>query len=184
MLIFLTIISILLLLAAIVITIPIFFTTLRGGPPFVPTSMRAVRLMLKAAGLKDGDIVYDIGCGDGRIIIEAMRKYNVRGIGIERSLLVWLLAKLRQIILKSKAQLLYKNMFKVDLSDADTVFCYLLPNTINKLKEKFEKELKIGAKIVSHGFQIEGWKPVYEIKRDKIKKTPSIIVYEIGKSNA
>ncbi len=127
--------------------------------PFVPTENGVVKKMLEIADLKDGETIYDLGCGDARILIEAMESASVKGIGIEVSRMVITLARFRKWWKKSKVLLMRKNFYEQDLSDADVVICYLFPGVMKKLKEKFEKELKPGARVISYSFPMLEWQP-------------------------
>lgn len=152
----------------------IFFSTLiplfTNEPPFVPVSFKIVRGMLFLAELKEGETVYDLGCGDGRIVVEAGRKYEVKAIGVEKYLGIWFLANLRNLLFGLPARILLQDIFKVDLKNADVVFCYLFPETMEKLKRKFVSELKPGSRIISYIFEIKGWQPknIKKIGKNKI----------------
>lgn len=151
--------------------------------PFVPTKQDVVKKMIKAANLKDGDTIYDLGCGDGRFLIEAAKEKRVTAIGIEASWIVTMLAKFRIWISGQKVRLISGNFFKKNISDADVIFCYLFPGVMNKLKDKFISELKEGAKIISFSFPIKEWQPVEVIQTDTNKpKNFLIYVYEIPSS--
>ena len=150
--------------------------------PFVPTKNQVVRQMIRAAKLKDGQRVYDLGSGDGRLLIEAMREKKVKATGVEIAWLVSLLARIRMLFSKKKYTLLNSNFFRLDLKDADVIFCYLFPRIMKKLKMKFEKELIKGTKIVSYCFPIKEWQPVQTIQTRADKpKNFLIFVYEIPK---
>lgn len=166
----------------IIIILAIAIPTLAAliyGSPFIPTPWHAAEKMLKVAKLKKGQKVYDIGCGDGRIMYLAARDYDVEAIGIELSPLVYFWAKIRNFFWKSKAKIIFRDARLYDLSDADVIFCYLLPNTLGFYKNKFKSELKKGTKIVSYAFEIPGWKPTQSTKRDRSKKLSPIWIYEI-----
>ncbi len=149
-----------------------------NGAPFVPTPMAAVNRMIEAAKLKKGDKVYDIGCGDGRIVHEASRQYEISATGFELSPLVYLLARVKHLLWKSKAKIVFGNFKKHNLSDADVIFCYLLPETLAKLEPKLNRELKKGAKIVSYAFPVSPWKEKIKIERDAEKRLAPIWIYE------
>ncbi len=149
-----------------------------NGAPFVPTPMNAVNKMIEAAALKKGNRVYDIGCGDGRIVHTASRKYEIKATGFELSPLVYLLARIKHFLWKSKAKIIFGNFKKHDLSDADVIFCYLLPDTLAKLEPKLNRELKKGAKVISYAFPVHPWKESVKIERDKPNKLAPIWIYE------
>ncbi|MFX1557464.1 MAG: class I SAM-dependent methyltransferase, partial [Promethearchaeota archaeon] len=124
------------------------------GAPWFPTRMKKVRKMLTLAEIQPGEIVYDLGCGDGRFTIIAARKYGAKAVGIEINLLLYLCCQFLITILhlRSRVKIVYGNLFKHDLSDADIVVCYLLQTTNDKLEEKLIKELKPTARIISNSF--------------------------------
>jgi len=145
------------------------------GGQWVPADINKIRRMLEIAKLKPGEVLYDLGSGDGRIIAEAIRRYKVKAVGVEIDWLRVLISrlKLRLEKLDRQAQIKHGNLFDTDLRDADVVTLYLLPATVNKLKSKFKKELKSGSHIVSLQFPISNWKPI------KVDKKLKIFVYKI-----
>ena len=108
------------------------------------------------ADIKEGDVFYDIGCGNGRMVIAAQKK-GAKAIGLEVSLFPYLLAKINKIIKRSKAKIKYRDLWNVNLSDANIIYFFLMPERIAKLKTKFEKELNKGTKIISYVWPIKGW---------------------------
>ncbi len=168
------------LVLLIIITIPTLYVMFSGAP-FVPTRMEQVRRMLKAAGLKKGMLLYDIGSGDGRLVHTANKDYGVRAIGYEYSPLVWAWSKLVQPFWNSKAEIRYGNLWKQDLSDADCIVCYLLPGPMQRFKREILPTLKPGTIIVSHAFQMQGIKPSKKIPFDKDQKLSAVWVYKTGK---
>lgn len=137
------------------------------GAPFVPTPLRVVREILKEARLKKGSRFIDLGCGDGRLVREAVRVYKVRGQGIELNYLLVLYSKFVSRIQKlDSASFFSKDLFSVDISRADVVFFFLMPRTVERLKEKLLKEGRRGSLIISHGFKIKGWKEVKRLDAD------------------
>jgi len=130
--------------------------------PWVPTKKRDLKRVFELANLKEGERVYELGFGDGRFILEAVKKYNVKGYGVEIIPFFYLYVLLRRFFLKNKKNLVLKwgNLFNVDLSPADVVYFWGLPETIEKkLKAKLERELKPGTRVISYVFEIKGWKP-------------------------
>lgn len=136
--------------------------------PFVPTPIEVIDRMLALAEVKKGDVVYDLGSGDGRIVIRAAKKYGVRAVGIEMD--GWLLDKARQAATAEGVGHLVEfrneDALKADISRATVVTLYMLPWFNEAMKPNFKKMLKPGARIVAHDFGIEGWAP------DKIEKLP------------
>jgi len=173
-------IQLIFLILLFVIFVPTIYALIWGAP-YVPTPNEGVKKMLKLASLKKGQKTYELGCGDARLTCMAAKKYNTDSVGFELSPLVIMLAKLRKFFSRSKANILYRNFYEVDLSDADAIFCYLLPGTMDRLAKKFEKELKKGTKIISYAFPIKDWKVSHRQQRNRKKKLGPIWVYEYGK---
>ena len=131
------------------------------NPPYVRTPANVVSAMLKLAGVKASDIVYDLGCGDGRIVIAAAKGYGAHGVGIdidpER------IQEARENARKSGVEALVKfevnDLFATDIRNATVVALYLLPDVNLRLRPKLLKELKPGTRIVSHDFHMGDWKP-------------------------
>ena len=152
--------------------------TLINGAPFVPTPMEAVRKMLKLAGVKKGDVVYDIGCGDGRMVYVAANEYGANATGLELSPLVYFFARVRKLLWRSKARILFRNFKHQNFNNADLIVCYLMPETLEKLRPKLEAELKPGAKIVSYAFQVKGWTPHHKEEKDTVMNLSPIWIYK------
>jgi predicted RNA methylase len=124
------------------------------GAPWVPTSMNLIHRMLRLAEVGPEDIVYDLGCGDGRTVITAARRYGARAVGLEIDPLryLWCRMLVRILGLHDRVTILYGNIFSQDLSQADVVTCYLLQTTNDKLEKKLERELRPGTRVVSNTF--------------------------------
>ena len=135
--------------------------------PFVPSNRKTIKKMLEVAKIKKGERVIDLGCGDGRIVIAAEKRFGARAEGYEVSIFVWLLAQMNRLLKLSPVKIYRRNFFKADLSKADVIFCYLLPEVMEKLSPKFKKELKKGARVVSASFRLPGWKIQKEYKKEK-----------------
>ena len=168
---------------ALLILLLILIPTLKAliqGAPFVPTPMPACEKMVELAQIKPGDKVYDLGCGDGRIVYLASKNYQADAVGYELSPIVFILALIKKITWKSGAKIRLQDFKKKDLSDAKTVFCYLMPDTLNIVQNKFLKELKSGTKIISYAFAIPGLpKLIHKEPSDSVNHLASIYVYEI-----
>ncbi len=147
--------------------------------PYVPSSMRVVRKVVEAADIQDGEKVYDLGCGDGRLLFEAEKKAHIQGEGYELASIPYLFARIKKFFLRSNIQIFMKNFFKIDLQNADVIFCYLGPEPMQKLAEKFRKECKKGTRIISHTFQMKGFTPVKTIERNPASRLPVIYIYQI-----
>jgi len=149
--------------------------------PFVSTPEPVVRRMLKLADVKPGEVVYDLGAGDGRILIIAALEFGAKAVGVEiRPQLIYEIEKkIKMYNLEDRVKVIHGNFFDVDISEADIVTLYLLTSVNDKLKPKLKRELKPGARIVSHDFEIPGWKPLrVEIIPD-IWTTHKIYLYKI-----
>ena len=132
------------------------------GAPWVPTSMKLVQKMLEMADVEPEDVVYDLGCGDGRTVFMAARVYKARAVGIEIDPLryLWCQMVVTLLGLRKRVTIKYGNFFSQDLSEATVVTCYLLPETNEKLEGKLLEELPPGARVVSNTFRFPGMQRV------------------------
>ncbi|ADN51716.1 conserved hypothetical protein [Vulcanisaeta distributa DSM 14429] len=130
--------------------------------PFVPTPEVVVRRMLQLANVKRDEVVYDLGCGDGRIVIMAAREFGAQAacIEIRKDLYEQTLRRVRDLGLEDRVRVIYGNFFEEDLSEADVVTMYLLTSVNERIKPKLERELKPSTRVVSHDFEVPGWKPL------------------------
>jgi precorrin-6B methylase 2 len=128
--------------------------------PFVPTPQEVVERMLALAQLKKGDILYDLGSGDGRIVITAAKKYGVKAVGfeIDPELIKKSRENIRKEGLEQLAEIREQDILTVDLSPASVVTMYLLPSVNMTLRPKVLSQLKPGARVVSHAFDMGDWK--------------------------
>jgi cyclopropane fatty-acyl-phospholipid synthase-like methyltransferase len=142
--------------------------------PFVPSPMHMVQRMLEVAEIKKGDVLYDMGSGDGRIVIEAAKKYGVRGVGIDLN--PELVAKARDSAAKEGVSHLVEfraqDGLTVDISEATVVTLYMFKWFNNALRPKLQK-LKTGSRVVAHDFDIDDWKPTRVEYVDPPKDDPS-----------
>ncbi|MBI2453825.1 class I SAM-dependent methyltransferase [Candidatus Peregrinibacteria bacterium] len=145
--------------------------------PYVPSKKRVVTRMIRAAKLKEGERVYDLGCGDGRLLLEAEKKVPVKTEGFEIAPLVYGLAWLRKKIAGSSMKLRFQNLFSANLKRADVIFCYLLPHVMPRLRKKILRECRRGTRIVSNTFHIPGLTPTKVLKRNRKKGLPTVYVY-------
>jgi precorrin-6B methylase 2 len=129
--------------------------------PVYPSPESVVDKMLTVAEVRPGEMVYDLGCGDGRIVIAAAQKFRARAVGIEirRDIYEGTLARVASLGLSDQVRIVHGNALKYDLSPADVVTLYLLTSSNERLKPILEKDLKPSARVVSHDFEIRGWKP-------------------------
>ena len=132
---------------------------------FVPTPRDVVDAMLKLANVTSSDVVYDLGSGDGRIVIAAAQKFGARGVGIELDpqLVSEANKKARKAGVADNVTFLSTDLFKADISEATVVTLYLLPSINLRLQPKLMRELKPGTRIVSHRFDMGSWKPEQEL---------------------
>jgi ubiquinone/menaquinone biosynthesis C-methylase UbiE len=142
--------------------------------PFVPTPIEVVDRMLELAEVKKGDVVYDLGSGDGRIVIRAAKKFGVKAVGIEMD--SWLLDKARKDARAAGVSHLVafraEDALKADISRATVVTLYMLPWFNEAMKPSLKKFLKPGARIVAHDFGIEGWNPDVSVKLPEFELKP------------
>ena len=132
------------------------------GAPWVPTPKSKVRAMLEIAKVSQEDVLYDLGSGDGRIIVMAAKEFGARSIGIEVDPIRVLYSRLsiRRHGLREKVQAQRANFFKVNLEDASVVTIYGGHEINKKIRDKLTAELKTGSRVVSYRFTLEDWEPV------------------------
>ena len=135
---------------------------------YVPTPEAVVEAMLQVANVTKNDIVYDLGCGDGRIPVTAAKKYGARGVGIDidPQRIKEANANVEKNGVGDLVKIVQGDLFEQDLSQATVVTLYLLPSLNVKLMPKLMKELKPGTRIVSHAFDMGDWKPEKELDVD------------------
>ncbi len=132
------------------------------GAGWEPTSRKRVRRMLEMSGAGPSDVVYDLGSGDGRIVVEAARTFHARAVGVEADPLRVLFSRAAVSVLhlQGRVKVLWGNFFHVDLSEATIVTLFLSQGTNNRLESKLAAELKPGTRVVSHVWTFDGWTPV------------------------
>ena len=132
---------------------------------YVPTPEPVVEAMLQVANVTKNDVVYDLGCGDGRIPVTAAKKYGARGVCIDID--PQRIKEANENVAKNgvgdRVRVMNADLFATDLSEATVVTLYLLPSLNVKLMPKLMKELRPGTRIVSHAFDMGDWKPEKEI---------------------
>jgi cyclopropane fatty-acyl-phospholipid synthase-like methyltransferase len=140
--------------------------------PYVNSPVKVVDRMLELATIRPGETVYDLGCGDGRILIAAVEKYKAKAIGVEISPKI--VAEARSRIKKAgvgdRAQVIQGDLLQTDLTGADVVTIYLATSFNEELRPRLEKFLKPGARVVSHDYAVPGWKPAQVVEAEGRQK--------------
>jgi len=136
---------------------------------YVPTPTAVVETMLRLARITPQDVVYDLGSGDGRIVITAAEKYGARGVGVELDPALVKRARANAVKagVQDKVTFSQADLFKTDLSPATVVTLYLSPSINLRLESKLKRELRAGARIVSHRFPIGTWMPEQDVLVDR-----------------
>jgi predicted RNA methylase len=126
--------------------------------------------MLTMANVKPGEVVYDLGCGDGRVLIMAARQFGAQAVGVEIDPLryVWTQTMVTLLGLRGQIKVVYGDLFSKELTKADVVTCYLLQSTNKKLAEKLRRELHPGARVVSNTFTFTGLPLILKDDGDEI----------------
>jgi len=129
--------------------------------PYVTTPEHVVNAILKLASVKTSDVVYDLGCGDGRIVIAAAERYGARGVGVDINpdRIHEARTNARKAGVETLAKFERNDLFDADIRSASVVFLYLLPEVNLRLRPKLLGELKPGSRVVSHSFDMGDWKP-------------------------
>jgi len=151
--------------------------------PFVESPTYVVRKMLQLVEPKPDEILYDMGSGDGRILIMAAKEFQLRCIGIEirQDLFKRSMDEVRRLNLESRIKIINGDFFNVNISNADIVTLYLNVLANEKLRPKLEKELRIGTRVVSHDYEIRGWKPTKIVKDDPIGHNIYLYIFDPAK---
>ena len=151
--------------------------------PYIPTPEIIVMRMLEAGHVKPDDVVYDLGSGDGRIVIMAAQKFGARAVGVEimPDLCLKATQRIKSLGLDDRVRILEDSLFRVDLSPATVVTMFFLTTSNERLKPNLEKYLKPGARVVSNEFPIRGWTPAEVVHVKSGAMDHSIYVYLIGK---
>ena len=144
----------------------------REGVPFIPISKSVIKEVEKVIGINYNSVVYDLGCGDGRVLFYLSKLHpKAKFIGIERSTFPLILSKIGLLFNKKKGEnkieILNQDFFNTDLSNATHIFAYLKPKEMDDLLTKFDKELKNGTKLVSVYFQFTLKRPIAEVSLSK-----------------
>ncbi|MBW4550623.1 MAG: methyltransferase domain-containing protein [Aphanocapsa sp. GSE-SYN-MK-11-07L] len=148
---------------------PVFSSPVLTGDrdvPYVPTPQAVVDAMLQVAKVGKDDVLYDLGSGDGRIVITAAEKFGTRGVGIDidPERVQEAQANARKAGVTDRAKFIQQDLFKADFSEATVVTLYLLPSVNLKLRPLLFKQLKPGTRVVSNTFDMDDWKPEKTLK--------------------
>ena len=152
--------------------------------PYVPTPQDVVDRMLQIAGVQKGDVVYDLGSGDGRIVVTAAKKYGVKAIGfeIDPERIKESHENIQKAGVEELVEIRQQDILTVDLSGASVLTMYLLPDVNLKLRPTIQRQMKPGSRIVSHDFDMGDWKPE---RTERIKDASgwdhTIYLWRIGK---
>ena len=153
-----------LLIAALWLVVPAIY-----GVPWVPTRERRIRRALQLAELQPGETLYDLGAGDGRVLLMAAEEFGAQAVGIEigpaQCALGWLMIWLKGS--RHRVRLRCGNFYRADVSEADVVFVYLTSSQTERLQEKLERELRPGARVVSVAADFPGWNPA-QVDRESV----------------
>jgi protein-L-isoaspartate O-methyltransferase len=148
--------------------------------PFVPSPQRVIDRMLELAAPKPGETVFDLGCGDGRVLITAAQRFKAKAVGIEidDKLVQRATDRIAQMNLQSQVKVIEGDLLRADLSGADIVVIYLLTLSNEILRPRLEQFLKPGARVVSYSYAVPGWKPLKIDKTDE-QHGHTIYLYEM-----
>lgn len=148
-----------------------------SAAPWAPTRRFDVDRFLKMVGDVKGKKIYDLGCGDGRMVCGVAKK-GASAVGMEISIIQYLvsLVRARRERVQKNCSIKFSNFWRADLGDADVVYFFLMPKIYEKLRKKFEKELKKGTIVVAYVWPIKGWTPK---KVDECEARPNIYMYEV-----
>ncbi len=149
--------------------------------PYYPTPKLVVERMLKLGELKPGETMFDLGSGDGRVVIMAAKKFGAHAVGVEidKDLVEASRRRVKKLGLEDKVKIIHGDILKQDYSSADLVTVYLLPTSNDKVRPLLEKQLKKGARVVCHDFDITGWVPdqVEHIEDDGEGRSHTLYLY-------
>jgi precorrin-6B methylase 2 len=145
-----------LLVSALWLVVPAFY-----GVPWVPTREARIHMALQLAKLQPGETLYDLGAGDGRVLVMAAKEFGAIAVGIEagpvQCLIGWL--RIRLSGSRHKARIRCGNFYRADVAEADVIFVYLTSSQTSRLAKKLEQELRPGARVVSVAADFPGWQP-------------------------
>jgi len=152
--------------------------------PWVPTSRRALEELCNFITFRSTDVFYDLGCGDGRVVIEVAKRFGIKAVGIEVRPDLVELAKINVVRegVSDKVEIIHGDFFRIPIHNATVVYAYLLTSVNRLLKPKLSSELKPGTRVVTLDFEIPGWKPI-AIRRFHDRTERRLYLYIIGVSD-
>ena len=163
-----------LIFAAINLSIQFFQIALGGYAPIISTKNKVIKRIMKEISPKDGCAVYELGCGNAGFLKAMENKFpNIKKLtGIEYFFLPYLIGKIQTSLRKSKIKIIKKNCLRLNMGEADIIYCFLSKPMMAKLKEKFKKECKAGTQIISYQFRLPDLKPkkIVDLKNNEKKK--------------
>jgi protein-L-isoaspartate O-methyltransferase len=149
--------------------------------PYYPTPETVVVKMLELGGLKPGEKMFDLGSGDGRIVILAAQRFQANAVGVEldKDLYRQSMERIRKLGLEKSASIVNGDILKQDYSSADLITVYLLPTSNDKVQPFLERQLKKGARVVAHDFEFRSWTPakVEDIDDDGEGRSHTLFLY-------
>ena len=143
---------------AVIFILPGFFAIFSGAP-FIPTNKKRILKMIRLGRFKKNDIVYELGCGDGRIIRKVSSLNVKKAVGYEFSIPTYIFAKIRKFLSGSTEEILYGNFWNVDFSDADAIICFLFAGPMARFEKEIWPKLKSGTRLISNEFIMPGCTP-------------------------
>jgi predicted RNA methylase len=147
-----------------------------SGLPWIPTRPARIHQALTLAHISPGDILYDLGSGDGRVLVMAAREFGACAIGIEISPIHCVVARVNAFLggINDKVEIRWTSFYNVDLKDADVIFVYMTSRETTRLRPRLERQLRPGTRVISISCEIAGWQPV-EFNREEL-----IFLYRMG----
>jgi predicted RNA methylase len=173
--------SIPVLVLAVVALVPAFGQSKYSNKlaPYVTSPQRVVDRMLEMAGVKPNEVVYDLGCGDGRILFTAVERYRAKAVGVEidPKLVEFTRDQAQKMSMGNRVKVVQGDLLDADLSEADVVTLYLLTQSNEKLRPRLEKMLRPGTRVVSYDYAVPGWKPKWVERVEEVSRTHDHVIY-------
>ena len=161
-------------MAAVILFVLLYFKV-----PFVRVPKEVISKVLSEINIAKDMTVYDLGCGNARVLLEIEKQTGAKTIGFEISPWAYFMGRLNILVHRSKTKVLYKNFYHQNVSDADVVFCYLLDTVMPKVGKQLEAQLKPGAIVISFAFPIKAWEPIKIVAPfTDTKKKSKLFIYQ------